>query len=186
MTFEFLVNVPLLLQNFYRFLYILMEILPFLRIIHKIFRADLSRHVIVADHMICRNAIFLHQCLGQLNGGLYGCVFKIPVSGIIGLTATVPDTHLNTDGIGIGTDSVIGAAFGVGILFPAAMPGNILVFHCLPDLTGKSNEIMGAGSPVLSCIVLTVSLSASSGSNIVNHDVFDTPDGSSSEIVGCQ
>ena len=52
MTFEFLVNVPLLLQNFYRFLYILMEILPFLRIIHKIFRADLSRHVVVTDHVI--------------------------------------------------------------------------------------------------------------------------------------
>ena len=59
MTFEFLVNVPLLLQNFYRFLYILMEILPFLRIIHKIFRADLSRHVIVADHVI-RLQIKLH------------------------------------------------------------------------------------------------------------------------------
>ena len=40
MNFEFLVNVPLLLQNLYRFLYILMEVLPFLRIIHKIFRAD--------------------------------------------------------------------------------------------------------------------------------------------------
>ena len=49
MNFEFLVNVPLLLQNLYRFLYILMEVLPFLRIIHKIFRADLSRHVVVAD-----------------------------------------------------------------------------------------------------------------------------------------
>ena len=52
MNFEFLVNVPLLLQNLYRFLYILMEVLPFLRIIHKIFRADLSRHVVVADHGI--------------------------------------------------------------------------------------------------------------------------------------
>ena len=52
MNFEFLVNVPLLLQNLYRFLYILMEVLPFLRIIHKIFRADLSRHVVVADHVI--------------------------------------------------------------------------------------------------------------------------------------
>ena len=52
MNFEFLVNVPLLLQNLYRFLYILMEVLPFLRIVHKIFRADLSRHVVVADHII--------------------------------------------------------------------------------------------------------------------------------------
>ena len=85
MNFEFLVNVPLLLQNLYRFLYILMEVLPFLRIIHKIFRADLSRHVVVADHVI-RLQIKLHaEVCAEVHQCLICTVLKL--SGLIRVAA---------------------------------------------------------------------------------------------------
>ncbi len=79
--------------------------------------------------------IFIHQLPGQGDGGLHGCILKVPVPARISLASFVSDTQLDSDTVGV-------AALRMLVGLRAAVPGNVLVLHRLPNLSVKSHKVM--------------------------------------------
>ena len=132
---------------------------------------DFSGHIIVANDMICRDVIFLHQVSGQLNSRLYCCSFKIPVLICCPKTRRVllSHAHLDSDTVGI-------SAFWMLIAARPTMPGNILIFHALPNFAGETDKIVCRCPTVATTIVCTIFLCSAQCSDVVDHDVFDSGD----------
>lgn len=109
---------------------------------------DFSGHIIVANDMICRDVIFLHQVSGQLNSRLYCCSFKIPVLICCPKTRRVllSHTHLNPNAISV-------SAFRMFVTARPTMPGDIPIFHALPNFAGETDKIVCGCSTITTAVI---------------------------------
>jgi hypothetical protein len=53
------------------------------------------------------------------------------------------------------------------------MPGNILIFHTLPDFAGETDKIVCRCPAVTTTIVCTIFLCSAQCSDIMDHNIFD-------------
>ena len=149
----------------------LFEGIPCIRtcIVYIRIRANLSGYIIVANDMICRDVIFLHQVSGQLNSRLYCCLFEVPV--LVGCPKTrrilLSHTHLNPNAISV-------SAFRMFATARPTMPGDIPIFHALPNFAGETDKIVCRCPTVATTIVCTIFLCSAQCSDVVDHDVFDS------------
>ena len=144
-------------------------------IIYIRIRTDFPCHIIMAYHMICRNVIFFHQIPDQLNSWLHRLIFEIPVPVRCSkcLCSPFSHAHFNPDTVGI-------SAFRMFIATRPAMPGNVLIFHTLPDFTVKPDKIMCRWSAVPASVIDAVLFCSAQCTNVVNDDIFD-----SGTVPGC-
>ena len=151
----------------------LFEGIPCIRtcIVYIRIRANLSSYIIVANNMICRDVIFFHQVSGQLNSRLYCCSFKIPVLICCPKTRRVllSHAHLNPNAISV-------SAFRMFVTARPTMPGDIPIFHALPNFAGETDKIVCRCPTVATTIVCTIFLCSAQCSDVVDHDVFDSGD----------
>ena len=150
-----------------------LERIPSVRtcIVYIRIRANLSSYIIVANDMICKDVIFLHQVSGQLNSRLYCCLFEVPV--LVGCPKTrrilLSHTHLNPNAISV-------SAFRMFVTARPTMPGDIPIFHALPNFAGETDKIVCRCLTVATTIVCTIFLCSAQCSDVVDHDVFDSGD----------
>ena len=148
----------------------LFEGIPCIRtcIVYIRIRANFSGYIIVANNMICRDVIFFHQVSGQLNSRLYCCSFKIPVLICCPKTRRVllSHAHLDSDTVGI-------SAFWMLIAARPTMPGDIPIFHALPNFAGETDKIVCRCPTVATTIVCTIFLCSAQCPNIMDHNIFD-------------
>ena len=123
--------------------------------------------------------IFIHQLPGQGDGGLHGCILKVPVPARISLASFVSDTQLDSDTVGI-------AALRMFVGLRATMPGDVFILHALPDAAVKVHIVVGAGPDALTGIIPAVGLRASGGADVMDYDIFDTAKLARVVIIGCQ
>ena len=135
-------------------------------IIYVRVRANLAGYVVMTNHMVCRNTIFLHQLPRQFNSRLNGSIFEVPVPAVCCLASFIPDTQLNTDTVGIPT-------FRMPVTFCPTVPGNVSILYALPDFPAKSHIVVGAGSDIFAGIIPAVGLRPAGSSDVVDHDVPD-------------
>ena len=87
MNFGFLVIVPLFFQDSDRIFYIFVKCFPFFRMVHKILRTDLARHIIMPDDMLPVQVILTDQPCGEM--------YKRSVSRLSKTTAVIKMTVFN-------------------------------------------------------------------------------------------
>ena len=128
----------------------LFEGIPCIRtcIVYIRIRANFSGYIIVANNMICRNVVFLHQISGQLNSRLYCCSFKIPVLICCPKTRRIllSHTHLNPNAISV-------SAFRMFVTARPTMPGDIPIFHALPNFAGETDKIVCGCSTITTAVI---------------------------------
>ena len=85
MNFGFLVIVPLFFQDSDRIFYIFVKCFPFFRMVHKILRTDLARHIIMTDDIVRLQIKLNTEVRAQIHQRLICTVIKF--SGLVRMTA---------------------------------------------------------------------------------------------------
>ena len=118
--------------------------------------------------MVCLHIVFFHQVFCQLDRRLYRCFLKIPVfvCCVHCFFGFLPHTHLNADAVRI-------PAFRVPVAARSTVPGNVLIFHALPDFAGETDKIVCGCPTVAAAIVCTVFLCSAKCPDVMDHYIFD-------------